>query len=135
MTSRDSLIPVLVLSAAFFSGTSMAQITDAGESIEYQIKVQRACEAAIWALPAVAIYDLELAIKRDLGGELGDIVSVSKTFTSRHGFLTANDVTPYVFGSQSTKGDPLVVEIPPAGEKAAFFGSFVKAPPVFLDTD
>ncbi len=31
--------------------------------IEYRMKVQRACHVAIWALPAVAIYDLELAIK------------------------------------------------------------------------
>ena len=95
------------------------------DSIEYRMKVQRACEATIWALPAVAIYDFELAIQRDLGGKLGDVVYVTKPFTSRHGFLTANDVTPYVFSAQSTKDGPLVVEVPPAGKKAAFFGSFV----------
>ena len=116
-----------VSTTAGVADTTTAQAGDSTKSIEYQMKVQRASEAAIWALPAVAIYDLELAIKRDLGGKLGDIVSVSKPFTSRHGFLTANDVTPYVFGSQSTKGDPLVVEVPPAGEKAAFFGSIVDA--------
>ena len=118
---------VAAVMTAVLCAVSSAQAGDSRENIEYQMKVRRAAEAAIWALPAVAIYDLELAIKRDLDGEVGDIVSVSKPFASRHGFLTANDVTPYVFGALSCKGDPLVVEVPPAGEKAAFFGSFVDA--------
>ena len=116
-----------VVVATLLCAANIVQGSDPAGSIEYQMKVQRACEVAIWALPAVSIYDLELAIKRDLGGKVGDVVSVSKPFCSRHGFLTANDVTPYVFGALSCKGDPLVVEVPPAGEKAAFFGSFVDA--------
>jgi len=89
--------------------------------------VQRACEAAIWAMPAVSLYDIELSIQRDLGGKFGDIAYFSKPMTSRHGFLTANDVTPYVVGAFSCKADPLVIEVPPAGEKASFFGTLVDA--------
>ncbi|MEZ5584365.1 MAG: DUF1254 domain-containing protein [Candidatus Competibacteraceae bacterium] len=104
--------------------------TDNGEpahSIQYEMLVQRASEAAIWAMPAVSVYDIELSIQRDLGGTLGDIAYFTKPMTSRHGFLTANDVTPYVTSGLSCKDDPLVIEVPPAGEKASFFGTIVDA--------
>lgn len=73
--------------------------------------VQRAFEAAIWAMPAVSVYDIELSIQRDLGGKFGDVAYFSKPMTSRHGFLTANDVPPYVVGALSCKSD-LVIEVP-----------------------
>ena len=95
--------------------------------IERTIAVQRACQAAIWAIPAVGIYDIELSTARDLGGQVNDVVFFSRPMASRHGFLTANDVTPYVVGSLSTKDGPLVVEVPAAGEKASYFGTFVDA--------
>lgn len=46
-----------------------------------------------------------------------------KPMNSRHGFLTANDVTPYVTSAQTTRDGPLVIEVPPAGEKASYFGT------------
>ena len=93
----------------------------------HDILVQRACEAAIWAMPAVSVYDIELSIQRDLGGKFGDVAYFSKPMTSRHGFLTANDVTPYVVGALSCKDGPIVIDVPPAGEKASFFGTIVDA--------
>jgi hypothetical protein len=62
-----------------------------------------------------------------LGGKFGDVAYFSKPMTSRHGFLTANDVTPYAIGAFSCKGDPLIIEIPPAGDKASWFGTIVDA--------
>lgn len=103
--------------------TQAADHTDIG----YQFKVQRTAEAAIWAMPAVSVYDIELSIQRDLGGQLGDVAYFSKPMTSRHGFLKANDVTPYVVGALSCKDGPVVIEVPPAGEKASFFGTIVDA--------
>jgi len=99
--------------------------TDQSEYIEYEIAVQRATQAAIWGMPAVGIVDLEKATKRDLGGDVNDVVYVSKPFASRHGFLTANDVTPYAWGSLSTEEGPLVVEVPPANDKVGYFGTIV----------
>jgi len=126
--SFKTFAAVLMLFALMITGASAQQgAAPAPEDIEYQMKVQRACEAAIWAMPAVSVYDIELSICRDLGGKFGDVVYMSKPMTSRHGFLTANDVTPYVTSGLSCKGDPLVVEVPPAGEKASFFGTFVDA--------
>jgi hypothetical protein len=127
MRLRISDLQSIAIALGFFCVANAANAQVASNPVEYQAKVRRACEAAIWALPAVSIYDFELAIQRDLGGKLGDVVYVSKPFNSRHSFLTANDVTPYVFSAQTTKNGPLVIEIPPASDKAGFFGSFVDA--------
>ncbi len=42
-------------------------------TIEYQIMVQRATQAAIWAMPAVGIVDLKKATVCDLGGTINEI--------------------------------------------------------------
>lgn len=89
--------------------------------------VNRACEAAIWGLPAVAIYDIELALQRDAGAEPGTIGYMTAPMDSRHGFLTANDVTPYAFAGMPLNGEPHVVEVPAIGDKAQLFGSIVNA--------
>ncbi len=114
----------VVLAGANQAGAQEA--SDAGD-IDYRIMVQRATQAAIWAMPAVGIIDFEKATKRDLGGDVNDVVYVSKPFASRHGFLTANDVTPYAWGSLSTQKGPLVVEVPPSSDKVGYFGSIVNA--------
>jgi len=106
---------------------TVAQAADGKQSIEYEMKVERAAQTAIWAIPAVAIWDVAVGTRRDLGGDVGDVIYLSKPMVSRHGFLTANDVTPYVLDSLTTKDGPLVVEVPAAGEKAAYFGSFLDA--------
>ena len=103
--------------------TAHAEMSD----IARKIAVQRTCQAAIWAMPAVSTWDIANSIIRDLGGKVGDVVSLSQPMTSKHGFLTANDVTPYAIAALTTKDGPLVVEIPPASDKAAFFGTFVDA--------
>ena len=114
----------LVIAAAMLLQVACGQ---QARPIRYEVKVQRAAEAAVWAMPAVSVYDIELSIQRDLGGSFGDVVYFSKPMASRHGFLTANDVTPYVVSAQSTADGPLVVEVPPASPKVSYFGTFVDA--------
>ncbi len=72
-------------------------------SVERRMVAQRACEAAIWAMPAVSLYDIEISVPRDLGGTAGDVVYFSRPMTLRHGFLTVNDVTPYVVANLTTE--------------------------------
>ncbi len=96
-------------------------------AVERDAVVRRACEAAVWAMPAVGVYDVELAIQRDAGAKPGTVAYMSAPMDSRHGFLTANDVTPYVFSGLTTKDGPIVLEVPPAGDKAQFFGTIVNA--------
>lgn len=114
---------LLTFFVAVFASTAQAAMSD----VERDMMVRRSCEIAIWSLPAVAIYDLELAIKRDAGAEPGTIAYMSAPMDSRHGFLTANDVTPYVFAALPLNGQLMVVEVPPIGEKAQLFGSIVNA--------
>jgi len=104
-----------------------AQDQKQSSDIDYEIMVQRATQAAIWGMPAAGMIDFEKATKRDLKGDVNDVIYVSKPFASRHGFLTANDVTPYAWGSLSTVKGPLVVEVPAANDKVGYFGTIVDA--------
>jgi hypothetical protein len=96
-------------------------------SPQEQMIHRRAVEAAIWGMPLVGTRGFLNSTRRDLGGDWNDVVYFSKPMVSRHGFLTANNQTPYVVASLNTKDGPLVVEVPGASEKAKYFGSFVDA--------
>jgi hypothetical protein len=124
--TRQLILLAAAIACTVSLTTTVAQAAD-GQSVEYEMKVERAAQAAVWAIPAVAIWDVAVATRKDLGGDVGDVINFSKPMESRHGFLTANDVTPYVIASLTTKDGPLVVEVPAAGEKAAYFGSFMDA--------
>jgi hypothetical protein len=112
----------LLTSALFAEDAKNAKMSE----IERTIAVQRATQVAIWAVPAVATYAV-LRGTIDVGGKLNDVVALSQPLTSRHGFLTANDVTPYAISSLSTADGPIVVEVPPASKKTVFFGTFIDA--------
>ncbi|NOD64914.1 DUF1214 domain-containing protein [Ruegeria sp. HKCCD6109] len=97
------------------------------EDIEYQIMVQRATQTALWGMPAAGMIDFLKGIRRDLGGDYNDVVYLNKPFDSRHGFLTANDVTAYSWASMTSAPGPLVIEVPAANDKVDYFGSIVNA--------
>ena len=121
---RLACLTLLAFGSTTFSiASANAEMSD----VERDALVRRSCELAIWGLPAVAIYDLELALQRDAGAEPGTIAYMTAPMDSRHGFLTANDVTPYAFTGMPLNGEPHVVEVPPIGEKAQLFGSIVNA--------
>jgi hypothetical protein len=56
-------------------------------------------------IPAVATYAV-LRGTLEVGGKLNDVVALSQPLTSRHDFLTVNDVTPYAISSLSTADGP-----------------------------
>ena len=120
MFSRSFLFALVAAVAAQPVNAAMSEI-------ERAAVVRRACEAAIWAMPAVGVYDIELALQRDAGAEFGTVAYMTAPMDSRHGFLTANDVTPYVFTGLTTRDGPIVIDVPLAGEKAEFFGTIVNA--------
>ncbi len=124
-----SVILALTILSCQPNNSSDTIITESTQDIDIvrEIQVQRATQAVIWALPAVTIYNFGNSIIRDLGGKTGTIAYMSQTMNSRHSFITANNVTPYVIAGFSVKDGPVVVEIPPASNKTSFFGSFVDA--------
>ena len=62
-----------------------------------------------------------------MGGKYNEVVYLTKPLDSKHGFLTANDVTAYGWGSISTANGPVVIEVPAATDKVSYFGSIVNA--------
>ncbi|MEH6611599.1 MAG: DUF1214 domain-containing protein [Halioglobus sp.] len=97
------------------------------EDIEYKIMVQRATQTAIWAMPAAAMMDFINATQRDAGGDINDVLYLDKPFDSKHGFLTANDVTAYSWASMTSEPGPIVIEVPAATDKVSYFGTIVSA--------
>ncbi len=98
-TTRTRTLLGASLAGALAFTTIVAQAADKPRSIEYEVKVERAAEAVIWAIPAVGVADILVSTRRDLGGDVGDIIYFSKPMDSKHGFLTANNVTPYTIAS------------------------------------
>jgi hypothetical protein len=84
---------------------------------------RRAVEAAIWGMPAVSMAAIRASLKRDLEADFGDVVYFSNVMEPRHEFLTANNQTPYVFTCFDLRRGAMVLDVPPATQKTAFFGS------------
>ena len=116
---------LLISSCAKQSETENNQISKKESSIEYKIMVQRATQTAIWAMPAVGMVDFQKATVRILEGTINDVVYLTKPFDSKHGFLTANDVTNYAWANLNCESGPLVLEVPAASEKVFYFGTIV----------
>jgi hypothetical protein len=64
-------------------------------------------------------------LPHDLGADFGDVVYMTDVMRSRHGFLTANNQTPYVAIVLDLRQGPVVLEIPAASDKVALFGSAI----------
>jgi hypothetical protein len=58
---------------------------------------QRACQAYLWALPAVSFRSWQRGINEQLGAKNGQVVAIL-SYEARRGILTANATTPYYLG-------------------------------------
>src|SRR4030095_5663509 len=74
---------------------------------------QRACQAYLWALPAVSFTAWQRGIN-GLGARNGQIVAIL-SYEARRGILTANATTPYYIGFADLSSGPLIMIIPPQG--------------------
>jgi len=79
---------------------------------------QRACQAYLWALPAVAFTAWQRGTNEQLGAKNGQIVAIL-SYEARRGILTANATTPYYLGFADLSAGPLVVEMPARGVRGA----------------
>ncbi len=113
------------LFATLFVGLSALGTPALAQDAHEKMLHRRAVETAVWAMPAVSMRSAFNATKRDLGGDWNDVVYFSQPMVSRHGFLTANNQTPYVISSINTKDGPMVIDVPPASATTKYFGSFI----------
>ncbi|MDW4498194.1 DUF1214 domain-containing protein [Sulfitobacter sp. D35] len=97
------------------------------QDFDYQIKYQRAFEAALWAMPALAIYRFRAAALEDLGLRDNDIIAYSGVATAKLEATTANASTPYITAFTDLQAGPTVLEIPPAGPDGSLYGQVVDA--------
>jgi hypothetical protein len=97
------------------------------KDFDYQVKCQRAFEAVLWAMPAMAIYRLRKAAFTDLGMKDNDIITYSGTATPKLEAITANSTTPYIAAYTDLRKGPIVLELPTAGPDGSLYGQVVDA--------
>ena len=97
------------------------------KDFDYQIKYQRAFEAVLWNMPAIAIYSFRRAAFTDLGAKDNDIVAYSEAASPRLEALTANSTTPYIAAYTDLRKESAVLEVPAAGPEGSLYGQVVDA--------
>lgn len=91
---------------------------------EYEMAYQRGVQSAVWAVPAVSMINLRRA-NFSLGGGFNTVYYLSAVPTALQEALTANNQTPYTSVNMTTRDGPVVLEVPPASDRTAIFGSAV----------
>ncbi|WP_447981649.1 DUF1254 domain-containing protein [Achromobacter kerstersii] len=94
---------------------------------DYQIKYQRAFEAVLWNMPAVAIYSFRRAAFDGLGLKDNDIIAYSAPATPKLEAITANSTTPYITAFTDLRKGPVVLVVPAAGTEGSVYGQVVDA--------
>ena len=105
-----------------------------------QVLYQRSFEAVLWSVPMVN----KLGLRRGtlaIGGGDNVVLAWSAGVKPYFEALTPNNVSPYVNCTMSLSKGPVVVEVPPANDKAGLFGqiadhwyqTFVDIGPIGID--
>lgn len=82
------------------------------EKLYDELDFQRACQAYLWALPAVSFAQMHMLGDFASGGREGDVVTY-EGYRNVSSFLTANVTTPYTMaGLDLAKTGPVVVDVP-----------------------
>ena len=89
---------------------------------EYQMTYQRGIEAMNWANPAVSFISMRKG-NFSLGGGYNTVYMISDPPTPLAEAITPNNQTPYTTIFLNTQQGPVVLDIPPATERTAIFGS------------
>ena len=91
------------------------------EDLDAQVKYQRAFEAVIWSMPAVAKYGLHRG-SLAIGAGNNVVMAWSRPSKPWMEALTPNNTTPYALATTDLRNGPVVVEVPKATDKASLFG-------------
>ena len=133
MKHHTLLVLTVALAAATINHPLDAQITEprggkppAGsqpsvENLADQVTYQRAFEAVVWSMPAMIKYGMRRA-SFEIGGGDNVVLTWSGGAKPLLETLTPNNVSPYVTSTTDLRKGPVVVEVPPATDKAILFG-------------
>ena len=82
------------------------------QSLFDSMDFQRACQAYLWALPAVGFEYVLREQRNELGAKNGDVV-IYKGYRDVSRFLTPNVTTPYIIGFMELAEDgPMMLQVP-----------------------
>jgi hypothetical protein len=108
-------------------GQPPAGATASVKDFDYQIKYQRAFEAVLWNMPAIAIYSFRRAAFTELGVKDNDIIAYSAPATPKLEAITANSTTPYITAFTDLRQGPVVLEVPAASAEGSVYGQVADA--------
>jgi hypothetical protein len=115
------------LASAYATFTQVKQNTNT-ISIDDKRFNRRALEAGIWVMPQV-MYERMAQVAFDTFGNEdkrnSTVYFYERPMTSEAAMVTGNNNSPYVHTYHNIADGPVVVEIPPATETNAFFGTFL----------
>jgi hypothetical protein len=95
--------------------------------IDAQVAYQRAFEATLWGMPAVAIYRFRVALLSAPGMADNVITAFDGPLHTFHQLITPNQVTPYIGAVTDLRKGPVVLEVPAKTDKAVLYGQIVDA--------
>ena len=95
--------------------------------LDAQVAYQRAFEATLWAMPAVAIYRFRVALLGQPGMADNVIDAASGPLHTFAELITGNQVTPYIAAVSDLRNGPVVLEVPARTDKAVLYGQIVDA--------
>src|SRR5215471_17541991 len=115
---------IIVFIVALLSSVVLARAqTLSPDQLAQHTLQRRAVEVAVWGMPIVAIDAIRQGFLRDMKASYNDIVYFAKVPDWKFQTTTPNASTHYFYSAYSTKGDPIVVEVP-AAEGAGIYGQF-----------
>jgi hypothetical protein len=119
--------PIVAAKAQAPAGQPPAAAKQSVPDLDAQAAYQRAFEALLWAMPAVAIYRLRVGLLEQPGMADNVITAYSGPLHTFHELITPNQVTPYIAGASDLRNGPVVLEVPAKTEKAVLYGQVVDA--------
>jgi hypothetical protein len=109
------------------SGQPAAGAKQSVPDLDAQVAYQRAFEAVLWAMPAVAIYRLRFGLLSQPGMADNVIDAFSGPLHTFAELITPNQVTPYIGAVSDLRKGPVVLEVPAKTDKAVLYGQIVDA--------
>src|SRR6516162_2019530 len=128
-----------IVVAALFDGSIAGAQTEWGtgqppagarqsvDDLGVQVAYQRAFEATLWAMPAVAIYRFRVGLLGQPGMADNVIDAASGPLHTFAELITGNQVTPYIAAVSDLRNGPVVLEVPARTDKAVLYGQIVDA--------
>jgi hypothetical protein len=132
-------LTLAVVAAALCNGSVASEQTEWGTGqpptgttqsvpdLDAQVAYQRAFEATLWAMPAVAIYRFRAGMLR-VPGMADNVVATTVTpLATKQEFITPNQTTPYTTAVSDLRNGAVVLEVPAKTDKVVLYGQIVDA--------